>query len=108
MKHKEAFALMNYKCDCGHQEVLWNSRDGVTPFCIPCPICKDGMGMSHVNFHLDRYDILYPVQKGARYFANMTIERARFLAVRNVDQGISQGRIPEARRNRLIASLIED
>ena len=30
--HKEAYMLMNYRCECGHHELIWNSRDGVTPF----------------------------------------------------------------------------
>jgi len=38
-RHVEAFCLMHYACDCGHHEVIWNSRDGVTPFTAPCPSC---------------------------------------------------------------------
>lgn len=108
MKHKEAYAIMNYRCECGHHELVWNSRDGVTPFCIPCPVCKDGMGMCHVDFKLDRFSIRYQVPKGHRYFATMTMERARFLAARNVDHGISLGHIPEARRNFLIGNMTRD
>ena len=36
--HAEAFKLMIYACenpDCLHQEKIWNSRDGVTPFGKP-------------------------------------------------------------------------
>ena len=36
-KHAEAFCLMKYRCEkCGQAEVVWNSRDGVTPFIINC------------------------------------------------------------------------
>ena len=36
-KHAEAYCLMKYKCEkCGKTEILWNSRDGVTPFMIKC------------------------------------------------------------------------
>lgn len=37
--HKEAYLLMNYRCECGHHELIWNSRDGVTPFTLSCPNC---------------------------------------------------------------------
>ena len=47
-KHPEAFCLMEYQCGkCGGMEILWNSRDGVTPFQINCQICGDRM--SHVH-----------------------------------------------------------
>ena len=35
----EAFRLMPYQCpDCGHLELIWNSRDAVTPFSVLCHI----------------------------------------------------------------------
>jgi len=38
--HIEAFCLMVYEHeDCGHEEVIYNTRDGVTPFLVPCPNC---------------------------------------------------------------------
>ena len=51
-RHAEAFALMPYACKvCGNFEWLWNSRDGVTPFCISCThnVCnaKEMGPMSH-------------------------------------------------------------
>jgi hypothetical protein len=53
----EAFCLMLYKCDkCGTIEILWNSRDGVTPFCIECRQCHTAgemPTMSHNYFRLD-------------------------------------------------------
>ena len=43
-KHEEAHALMIYQCQsCGFPEVIWNSRDGVTPFSVGCPKCKKTM-----------------------------------------------------------------
>lgn len=54
-RHKEAFCLMWYQCkDCGHKERIWNSRDGVTPFCCKCPSCSSGM-MNHEHWGLDEY-----------------------------------------------------
>lgn len=108
MKHREAFHIMNYRCECGHHEKLWNSRDGVTPFSIPCPVCGDGMGMAHVDWKHDVFAPIFFPPVGSRYFADMTIERAREFAVRNVDHAISIGRIEESRRNSLIRSLTED
>lgn len=107
-KHKEAFHLMNYRCECGHHELIWNSRDGVTPFTLSCPSCKQGMGLVHVDWQLDIYNPFYIVPKGSRYFADMTLQRARELAARNVDFYISEGRIPESQRNRKIELFRDD
>jgi hypothetical protein len=52
--HAEAFCLMTYECQCGHREVFWNARDGVTPFIITCPACG-AAEMAHVDWHLDTY-----------------------------------------------------
>ena len=52
-QHAEAFWLMKYTCqDCGHEEVIWNSRDGVTPFGIRCMACGE-INMLHKG--PDRY-----------------------------------------------------
>lgn len=107
MKQPEAFKIMNYCCECGNHEKLWNSRDGVTPFSIPCSVCGDGMGMVHVDWHKDIFAPIFTPPAGSRYFADMTIERAREFAVRNVDQMISIGRIEENSRNSTIRRLTE-
>lgn len=73
-KHGEAFCLMEYVCTgkydysgsqrsgsgqvprthgCGHKEIFWNSRDGVTPFCMGCPSC--GGDLQHMNWGRDIY-----------------------------------------------------
>lgn len=108
MKHKEAFKIMSYRCECGSQEKLWNSRDGVTPFTIPCGQCGNGMGMVHVDWDHDVFAPFLNPPAGSRYFADMTIERARQYAVRNVDSLISMGRVEETRRNELIRSLTQN
>jgi hypothetical protein len=72
--HGEAFCLMTYECNgkhiinahdrffnggltrtrgCGHREIYWNSRDGVTPFGKMCPSC--GGDLMHINFRADVY-----------------------------------------------------
>ena len=52
-KHAEAYCLMKYKCEkCRKTEILWNSRDGVTPFMINCEKC-DGH-MQHTDWNEDK------------------------------------------------------
>lgn len=102
--HKEAFCIMTYRCkDCGHEERIWNSRDGVTPFCIGCPKCK-GHNHYHVDWYMDRYAPCHTVmlKPGDRYFITMTMERARGYAVINVDRQIELGHLPASRRNEVI------
>ncbi len=111
MKHREAYCLMNYRCEaCGAEEVLWNSRDGVTPFSIPCISCgADGLtGMIHVRFDLDLRAPLYSPFPGQRYFADMSPERARAAANRNADRLVSMGRVPSNDRNRVSDDLFRD
>jgi len=111
MKHREAYCLMNYRCEtCGALEVLWNSRDGVTPFSIPCISCgaDSFRGMTHVRFDLDRCAPLYSPRPGQRYFADMSPERARAAANRNADRLVSMGQIPSNDRNRVSDDLFRD
>lgn len=51
---KDAFRLMKYATeDQSIVEWVWNSRDGVTPFCIST---RDGRGfMNHVQWKFDVY-----------------------------------------------------
>ena len=70
--YKEAFCLMIYKCEkCGTIEVIWNSRDGVTPFCIKCSQChKKGEfpNMIHEYWQLDTYKPDYVPFENQRIF----------------------------------------
>lgn len=53
--HREAFCLMKYATEDGSEvEWLWNSRDGVTPFCV---MSNSGKPMQHVQWE---YDIKIP------------------------------------------------
>lgn len=86
-QHAEAFRLMRYGCKprttpfgsrdgCGAVEVIWNSRDGVTPFVVGCRSC--GGEMSHLPPWQD--DPLVPDYMpplGSRIFVDLTVERAR-------------------------------
>jgi len=72
-QNAEAFCLMRYRCEkCNHVEVLWNSRDGVTPFVIGCVKC--GKPAKHVDWKLDRRVPDYDPPKGSRIFVTMTSE----------------------------------
>jgi len=54
-QHAEAYMLMHYQCqNCRHMEIIWNARDGVTPFGCPCPKCDHG-DMFHVDWSQDLY-----------------------------------------------------
>lgn len=74
-KHKEAFCLMQYKCEsCGEIESIWNSRDGVTPFCVHSSCCENSLSQ-HANWQLDMLCTELPA-KASRVFVNCTKERA--------------------------------
>jgi hypothetical protein len=71
-QYKEAFCLMLYRCNlCGTIEVLWNSRDGVTPFSICCSQChreNEFPQMIHIGWQLDICKQDYKPFEGQRVF----------------------------------------
>jgi hypothetical protein len=77
-QHVEAFCLMHYACKCGHQEVMWNSRDGVTPFTTRCPSCGQPE-LTHTMRGMQRRPDHTP-HKGQRVWIDMTRERAEQFA----------------------------
>ena len=85
-KHREAYCLMKYASRKQHpltgnfevnEELIWNSRDGVTPFLINS---EYGQEMVHVKWTEDEYKPHHTLEKGDRYFADMSRDRAMFLA----------------------------
>lgn len=78
-RHVEAFCLMWYACPCGHQERIWNSRDGVTPFGMQCPSCGSSE-MRHVRWQSDTYAPAHEPLPGRRQWISMTRERAERIA----------------------------
>lgn len=88
-KHPEAFCLMRYRNERTNEiEVLWNSRDGVTPFTISSP--DNTATMVHVDWSRDERRPDHVPAPGQRVFVTITIERARAsawnrLAVRGAD-----------------------
>jgi len=73
--HKEAYCLMQYQDTAnGEIEVLWNSRDGVTPFCITS---RAGNEALHIQFAEDRCEPMHVPALGDRVFVDLSIQRAR-------------------------------
>jgi hypothetical protein len=78
---KEAFALMTYEADDGSEtELIWNSRDGVTPFVITL---RSGKEARHVRWNEDRYLPEYRPPLGSRIFVDLTPALARKSALAN-------------------------
>lgn len=101
--HKEAFMLMRYQCcgtyiggmtvnqppmarspGCGHREVIWNSRDGVTPFCMTCPSC--GGDLQHVNWGADIYAPEHKPNYGQGVWRDGTADEAERIIRRRMAQ----------------------
>lgn len=82
-EHAEAYNLMNYRAADGETEVIWNSRDGVTPFAITL---RSGKEARHVDWRSDRRAPDFQPPAGSRMFVDLTPERARVLAARGVDR----------------------
>lgn len=74
-KHKEAFCLMWYGCKCGHRELIWNSRDGVTPFSLDCPSCGQP-DLMHIDFNRDKFAPNHVLNTRQRYWRDGTMEDA--------------------------------
>lgn len=77
-KHGEAFMLMLYASDDkSAMELLWNSRDGVTPFMLDH---ASGKLMQHVAWQKDvRIERFLP-PVGMRVFVDLTREKAEAFA----------------------------
>jgi hypothetical protein len=76
--HGEAYRVMTYASDDGtERELIWNSRDGVTPFVIRL---RSGKEAKHVDWDGDRYAPRHKPAPGDRIFVDLTSERAREIA----------------------------
>lgn len=103
--HREAFALMWYQCEdkeCGHREQIWNSRDGVTPFCTACPRCNGTM--QHVDWNLDRYLPDYQPMPGQGFWRDGTVEDAVKSTEARIEHFKTLGRpIPDEHAEKLLS-----
>lgn len=84
-RHAEAYCLMTYRVDLydgNESEVIWNSRDGVSPFMVRL---RNGLIAKHVKWDTD---VPVPDHKpavGDRFFRDMTWEDAVALAHERVE-----------------------
>jgi hypothetical protein len=98
-QHAEAFCLMKYRSDDGtEEELIWNSRDGVTPFTVTL---RSGKTATHVDWQSDRRIPDYEPPAGSRTFVDLTPERAREIAERIVDQYLSNPELGDDLRQQL-------
>lgn len=75
----DAFMIMTYECEnCMHSEKIWNSRDGVTPFGMGCPECRETM--QHVRWNEDVRDPDYKPQPNERIWIDMPKEHSQDIA----------------------------
>lgn len=72
----EAFCVMEYQCKKEHRVLIWNSRDGVTPFIISCPIHDCGEESQHIMWQKDHYCPAHKPATGDYVFVDLTIEMA--------------------------------
>jgi hypothetical protein len=72
---------MWYSCACGHRERIWNSRDGATPFCIPCPSCGAST-LRHADFFRDEVLPVHTPHEGQRVFVDMARDQAEQIVER--------------------------
>ncbi len=77
--------IMTYTSDDGAEtEQIWNSRDGVTPFIITL---RSGRKATHgPRWADDTYAPGHVPAVGARYFCDLTRERAAEIAQANVER----------------------
>lgn len=91
--HSEAFCLMKYRSeDHSETEILWNSRDGVTPFVIDNR--AGTKRMQHIEWEKDKRDPFHQPKAGDRIFIDLTEERAREHAIIYVDKNWSNPGYP--------------
>lgn len=111
LQHREAFCLMWYGCEkCGHRERIWNSRDGVTPFCTLCQSCGKPT-LQHIDWGLDEYVPDHKPTIGQRVWVSMTRERASAIADRRIRAAIASGHLTVAqgaeRYEALVSSIYD-
>ena len=84
--NKDAFLMMIYVCelDPNHAFMIWNSRDGVTPFIVTCAYCRGHA--KHVAWQSDIYMPNHQPPKGSLIFVDLDEDAARRSAAKFVDE----------------------
>lgn len=104
--HGEAFMLMAYACECGHREVIWNSRDGVTPFGATCPSCGKP-SLRHVDWQRDVYAPDHKLHKGQRFWRDGTPDEAEAIMRRRIEMMKDRYPLEPGQAERLIREARE-
>lgn len=81
--YENAFCIMWYACQCGHQERIWNSRDGVTPSGLQCSSC--GGTAYHAAKQQDVYAPRHELHHGQKFFRNGTLEEAHSIVLKRLN-----------------------
>jgi hypothetical protein len=106
-KHAEAFCLMLYVAEdgSGEQEIIWNSRDGVTPFVISL---RSGKTALHENWKADRCVPDFVPAPGSRMFVDLTPEKAREYAETNLEVWAADEKAREYGRLPTVEELVRE
>lgn len=83
-QYGDAYMLMTYHCQCGHREVFWNSRDGVTPFAMGCPSCGDAT-LQHIHWSGDERAPNHVPHLGQGVWRDGTVEEAVAIMTKRLD-----------------------
>lgn len=108
VRHKEAWCIMHYRCgSCGHHEVLYNGRDGVTPFVIGCAKC--GEDSAHVSWQKDFRAPTYEPLTGMRIFVDLSFDRYKEFAIKKYQKGgVYEGLIDNGGGDKTLEDLIKE
>jgi len=80
---------MKYRSDDKtEEEIIWNSRDGLTPMVITM---KSGKSGTHVDWFHDKCVPDYVPKPGERIFIDLTMEKALEYARRNIKRWEAEG-----------------
>lgn len=93
--------LMNYACANGHREVIWNSRDGVTPFGCKCSACGIE-NMLHDDWSQDVYAPDHKLANGQRFWRDGTPDEAEAIMRKRIERYRDKHPIPVAKAQALI------
>ncbi|MCP4256855.1 MAG: hypothetical protein GY774_04910 [Planctomycetes bacterium] len=74
-KYKDAYCIIWFACGCGHQERVWNSRDGIISDSIICSSC--GGLASQVKDVGREYDPKHQLNHGQKFFRDGTLEEKK-------------------------------
>lgn len=107
-KHAEAFCLMHYQCEsCGHKQIIWNARDGVTPFTTSCEKC--GKASNHIKFDEDKRVPDHILKPGDLYFDDLKLKEYIPLTIKRLNQfNGTEYEVPEGKKYKKAVDLASE